>query len=218
MPSNPLDAYGLMLARQPGSEPGHVPAAQGAAAREGRGAHPRRARTTTSTLSKMIDAPLGDRTQWKPQWPELRGATFVPIGKAQDRCARARRSRWSATAAPCRCARRRPTSCASEGIERRRDRPAHALPVRLGARSRARIEKTGRVLFVNEDTEVTNFGEHLMRRTVEELFYELLAPPAAAGGQARPGHRPGRHPGDGLGAAAGRTSPRPSASWPSEQP
>ena len=49
------------------------------------------------------------------------------------------------------------------------------------------VKKTGRVLFVNEDTEVTNFGEHLLRRTVEELFYELLAPPRLLAGKHVPG-------------------------------
>ena len=39
------------------------------------------------------------------------------------------------------------------------------------------VERTGRVLYVNEETEVTNFGEHLVRRTTHELFYHLAAPP-----------------------------------------
>ncbi len=43
------------------------------------------------------------------------------------------------------------------------------------------------MLFVNEDTEVTNFGEHLIRRTVEELFYELDAPPKLLAGAHVPG-------------------------------
>ena len=45
MPSNPLDAYGLHALGDRRSEPGHVPGAQGAAAREGaaRRAHPGRA-------------------------------------------------------------------------------------------------------------------------------------------------------------------------------
>ena len=43
------------------------------------------------------------------------------------------------------------------------------------------------MLFVNEDTEVTNFGEHLLRRTVEELFYELHAPPKLLAGAHVPG-------------------------------
>ena len=49
------------------------------------------------------------------------------------------------------------------------------------------MEKTGRALFVNEDTEVTNFGEHLLRRTVEELFYHLLAAPKLLAGKHIPG-------------------------------
>jgi 2-oxoisovalerate dehydrogenase E1 component beta subunit len=49
------------------------------------------------------------------------------------------------------------------------------------------IRKTGRVLFVNEDTEVTNFGEHLIRRTVEEHFYSLLAAPRLLAGKFIPG-------------------------------
>ncbi len=35
--------------------------------------------------------------------------------------------------------------------------------------------------------EVTNFGEHLVRRTVEELFYRLLAPPKLLAGKFLPG-------------------------------
>jgi 2-oxoisovalerate dehydrogenase E1 component beta subunit len=49
------------------------------------------------------------------------------------------------------------------------------------------VRRTGRVLYVNEDTEVTNFGEHLIRRTVEELFYELAAPPRLLAGKQVPG-------------------------------
>ena len=49
------------------------------------------------------------------------------------------------------------------------------------------IRKTGRVLYVNEDTEITNFGEHLIRRTVDELFYELAAPPKLLAGKHLPG-------------------------------
>jgi 2-oxoisovalerate dehydrogenase E1 component beta subunit len=51
----------------------------------------------------------------------------------------------------------------------------------------ASVRKTNRVLCVNEDTEITNFGEHLIRRITEELFYELYAPPKLLAG----GHLPG---------------------------
>jgi len=49
------------------------------------------------------------------------------------------------------------------------------------------IRKTGRVQYVNEDTEVTNFGEHLIRRTVEEHFYHLEARPRLLAGEFVPG-------------------------------
>jgi 2-oxoisovalerate dehydrogenase E1 component beta subunit len=51
----------------------------------------------------------------------------------------------------------------------------------------ASIAKTKRVIFVNEDTEVTNFGEHLLRRTIEEHFYALHARPRLLAGAFIPG-------------------------------
>ena len=44
----------------------------------------------------------------------------------------------------------------------------------------ASVRKTGRVLIVNEDTEVTNFGEHLLRRVIDEHFYDLLVRPRSS--------------------------------------
>jgi len=49
------------------------------------------------------------------------------------------------------------------------------------------VLKTGRFLTVNEDTEVTNFGEHLLRRVVEECFYDLLVRPRVLLGKHCPG-------------------------------
>ena len=51
----------------------------------------------------------------------------------------------------------------------------------------ASVAKTGRVLIVNEDTEVTNFGEHLLRRVVDEHFYDLLVRPRMLAGKHVPG-------------------------------
>ena len=48
-------------------------------------------------------------------------------------------------------------------------------------------EKTGRILFVNEDTEVANFMEHLAYRTTQEGFYHLLCPPEVLSGKQIPG-------------------------------
>src|SRR6266542_1495984 len=51
----------------------------------------------------------------------------------------------------------------------------------------ASVQKTGRVLIVNEDTEVTNFGEHLLRRVIDEHFYDLLVRPRVLLGKHVPG-------------------------------
>ncbi len=51
----------------------------------------------------------------------------------------------------------------------------------------ASVEKTGRILFVNEDTEVTNFGEHLLRRVIDEHFYDLTVRPRVLSGKHLPG-------------------------------
>ena len=40
---------------------------------------------------------------------------------------------------------------------------------------------------MNEDTEITNFGEHLIRRAVEELWGELRTPPVLEAGKHLPG-------------------------------
>jgi 2-oxoisovalerate dehydrogenase E1 component beta subunit len=49
------------------------------------------------------------------------------------------------------------------------------------------ILKTGRLLIVNEDTEVTNFGEHLLRRAIDEHFYDLVVRPQLLQGKHVPG-------------------------------
>ena len=49
------------------------------------------------------------------------------------------------------------------------------------------VTKTRRLLVVNEDTEVTNFGEHLVYRAVQELFYHLMARPRVLAGKNLPG-------------------------------
>src|SRR5262249_48960357 len=51
----------------------------------------------------------------------------------------------------------------------------------------ASVLKTGRLLIVNEDTEVTNFGEHLLRRVIENHFYDLLVQPHVLLGKHVPG-------------------------------
>ena len=185
MPSNPRDAYGLMLSAivdpnpvmflkpkallrvkaRPGEE---IPGEPG----------------DTKTLSKMIDAPLGDRSKWRAEWPKLE-ELFIPIGKA--RTAREGRDVTVLT-----YGRNVPMSVAAaaelakEGIEVEVVDLRSLHPYDWDA-IKASVKKTHRVLCVNEDTEVTNFGEHLIRRLVEELFYELYAPPKLLAGAHLPG-------------------------------
>jgi 2-oxoisovalerate dehydrogenase E1 component beta subunit len=135
-------------------------------------------------LSKMIDAPLGDRSKWAPQWPALEDAS-IPLGQAKV----LREGRdltvvsYGRTMHLCSAA---AEVVAAEGID------VEVIDLRTlwpydWAAIKASVEKTGRVLFVNEDTEVTNFGEHLVRRTVDELFFKLLAPPKLVAGKFVPG-------------------------------
>ena len=51
----------------------------------------------------------------------------------------------------------------------------------------ASVLKTRRVLIVNEDTEVTNFGEHLLRRVIDQHFYDLTVRPRCLMGKHVPG-------------------------------
>ena len=185
MPSNPRDAYGLLLSAivdpnpvmflmpkallriksKPGEELAGEPA-------------------DDKVLSTMIDAPLGDRTAWKPKWPDLE-ELFIPIGKA--RIARegdhvtvltyGRNVPMAVAAAE---------ELAADGIETEVVDLRSLHPYDWDAIT-ASVRKTNRVLCVNEDTEITNFGEHLIRRLAEELFYELHAPPKLLAGAHIPG-------------------------------
>jgi 2-oxoisovalerate dehydrogenase E1 component beta subunit len=135
-------------------------------------------------LGRLIDAPLGDRSKWQPQWPDTpdlfiklgeartvrqgKDLTVVSYGRTLPLCAKAA------------------DELAAEGVDVEVIDLRSLFPYDWDA-VKASIQRTGRVLFVNEDTEVTNFGEHLLRRTVDELFYELLAPPRLLAGAHVPG-------------------------------
>jgi len=183
MPSTPLDAYGLMLSACQEQNP--VLYLEPKALLRIRGEEPIPGEPADErTLSKMIDAPLGDRSKWKPDWPALQPYT-VPFGKAKvvregDALTVVSYGRTLPL-----CARAAATLAESaihvEVLDLR-----SLWPYDWEAIS-ASVEKTGKVLFVNEDTEVTNFGEHLLRRTVEEHFYKLLAAPRLLAGKFIPG-------------------------------
>lgn len=183
MPSTPLDAYGLLLTAI--QDPNPVMYLPPKALMRVRGEELIPGEPVDHReLSKMIDAPLGDRSKWKPQWPELQEYT-VPFGKA--RVARQGSDvtvvAWGRTVA---LSMEAAKTLEAEGIDVEVIDLRSLWPYDWEAIA-ASVQKTGRVLFTNEDTEITNFGEHLIRRTVDELFYHLLAPPRLVAGKHLPG-------------------------------
>ena len=186
MPSNPRDAYGMLISAIEDPNPVMVLLPKALM----------RARATTPDglipgepedhreLGRMIDAPLGDRSGWKPEWPDTapervpfasartvregRDLTVVSYGRGLVLCEQAA------------------SVLAEDGIE------AELIDLRClhpydWPTLEQSIARTGRVLYVNEDSEVTNFGEHLIRRTVETLFGRLEVAPALHAGAHVPG-------------------------------
>ena len=185
-PSNALDAYGLMLSaildpnpvfylkpkallrvKSPEKIPGEP--------------------QDEKELKKRIDAPIGEqRKNWKPDWPDLEQYT-VPLGRAclvqegEDiTVVSFGRSLFLCQQAI------KALDMSVELIDLRTLYPYDWPAIKNS------LQKTGRILFVNEDTEVANFGEHLAYRAVKEDFYHLLAPPTVLAGKQVPGV--GLHP------------------------
>lgn len=188
MPSNPLDAYGLLLSAI--QDPNPVLFLKPKALMRVRGddlipGEPE----DEKELKAMIDAPIGDRTSWKPRWPKVEGY-MVPIG--QGKITRAGEQVTLVSYG------RHLLLCNQVADELKEE--GYSVEV-IDLRSiypydwqmiKTSVEKTGRVVFVNEDTEVTNFAEHLVYRVVQELFYSLLARPLVVAGKNVPGI--GLHP------------------------
>ena len=174
MPSNALDAYGLMLSAI--KDPNPVLYLMPKALLRVRGDQPLPGEPADEQqLKDMIDAPVGDRSRWKPRWPELQ-PHFIKIGEASlaragDAATVVSYGRLLPICVQAADAIREETGRACDVIDLRSIFPYDWKMIR------ASIEKTGRVLFVNEDTEVTNFAEHLLRRTIDDLFYDLTVRP-----------------------------------------
>lgn len=185
MPSNPRDAYGLMLSAIVDPNPVLFLAPKALLrAKGGPGEEVPGEPGDDRALTKMIDAPLGDRTGWKPEWPALEDL-FIPIGEGRT----VREGRDVTVVTYGRMVRecvKAAEEAAAEGVE------AEVIDMRSlypydWERIKESIGRTHRVIYVNEETEVTNFGEHLIRRTIDELFYDLYAPPKLVAGAFVPG-------------------------------
>jgi 2-oxoisovalerate dehydrogenase E1 component beta subunit len=187
MPSNPLDAYGLLIAAV--KDPNPVMFLKPKALMRVKGdelipGEPDDERQ----LKAMIDAPLGDRSKWKAKWPELQ-EYVVPFGKAK--IVQSGEQLTIVTYG-------RHVGLAKEALEKMENQYSVEL---IDLRSlypydwqaiKESVLKTKRVIFLNEDTEVTNFGEHLAYRVSQELFYHIYAPPKVLAGKNLPGI--GLHP------------------------
>lgn len=188
MPSTPLDAYGLLISAI--KDPNPVLFLEPKALMRVRGeelipGEP----TDEKQLKAMIDAPIGDRSNWKAKWPKLEEFE-IPIGKGKI-------TRGGDHATVVSYGRTLPLCNKVADLLREEGQAVEVIDLRSlypydWQMIKRSVEKTGRVLFVNEDTEVTNFGEHLAYRCTMELFYQLMARPRVLAGKNLPGV--GLHP------------------------
>ncbi|MFK7984776.1 MAG: alpha-ketoacid dehydrogenase subunit beta [Sandaracinaceae bacterium] len=186
MPSNPRDAYGMLLSAIDDPNPAMVLLPK--ALMRARAESPDElipGEPSAKELRARIDAPVGDRSEWVPDWPET-ALEKIPFGKATLM----REGHDVSVITYGRLAR-----VAMKAADRLREEEGLSVEV-IDLRSlhpydwdaiQASVRKTGRALFLNEDTEITNFGEHLIRRCCDELFGELRIAPRLHAGAHVPG-------------------------------
>ena len=182
-PSTPIDAYGLMIAAIKSNDP--VLFLKPKALLRSKGEELIPGEPDEKTLHAMIDAPLGDRTKWKAKWPKLTDYT-VEIGKAKI-------SHPGTDGTVITHGRMAPV-CLDVARRFKAERKVSLEVIDLRSlipydwdAIKASVRKTGRVIFINEETEITNFAEHLIRRLVDECFYEMKVRPRLLAGKATPG-------------------------------
>lgn len=185
LPSNPRDTYGLLISSIQDPNPVMFLYPKVLIRQHGNEIIPGEPEDM-KVLSEMIDAPVGDRTKWKPKWPKLDTEFAIPIGPAN----RVHTGKdltvvsYGRTLPLCVHAANRiqeSTGLEIDVIDLRTLFPYDFEMIRES------VKVSGRLLVVNEDTEVTNFGEHLIRRVVDECFYDLVAPPKLLAGENVPG-------------------------------
>ncbi len=189
MPSDPLSAYGLMLSAIEDPNPVLYLKPKALLRVKGEEKIPGEP-DEENQLREMIDAPLKDRDKWKPQWPQLEKYQ-ISIGKG-----RIIQSGSSVTVVSfgrslflCRKAVETMEEKEKAGVELIDMQTIYPYDWSL---IKSSILKTKRVLFINEDTEVANFAEHLAYRASQEFFYSLYAAPRVLAGKNLPGI--GLHP------------------------
>jgi len=196
LPSTPKDAYGLMISAIKDDNPVMFLYPKALIRAKGEGVIP--GVPDDRTLHKMIDAPSGPtlydimsiRENWKPEWPEGLTDYQVPIGKA-----RVVRSGEDCTVVTY----SRHVHLAKQAAAKLEDEGIHPEIIDLRTiypwdkeTVFESVRKTGRLLVLNEDTPITNFGEHILREVMEHCFYDLVVRPRLLAGADVPGV--GLHP------------------------
>lgn len=185
MPSRPLDAFGLMLSAIVDPNPVMVllPKALLRIKAQPHELIPGEP-TDARELAKRIDAPVGDRSQWKPDWPTLQ-KSFLPLGGSRVVC-----EGTDVTVVTY----GRMAVVAEKVIQELKQEGISAELIDLYSlhpydwnQILQSVRKTKRLVCINEDTEITNFGEHLIRRATEELWDVMVAPPLLEAGKHLPG-------------------------------
>lgn len=183
-PATPLDAYGLMIAaiRDPNPVMVLLPKAL---MRFSDGVLIPGEPADTKKLNEMIGSPVREdgKKSWTPQWPPLTDYA-VPIGKAR----KVREGDRATILTFGRMVHLCDKAILENGLEGQIDlidlRTLYPYDAEAIFES---VRKTGRVLIVNEDTEVTNIGEHFLRRICDACFYSLQVRPRLVAGANVPG-------------------------------
>jgi 2-oxoisovalerate dehydrogenase E1 component beta subunit len=187
MPSNPLDAYGLMMACLKDPNPTMYLKPKALLRVRGKELIPGEP-ADEKTLREMIDMPIltdARHKGWKARWPE--GLTDYTVDFSKAKITREGEHVTVVSYG-------RTLLLADQAAEQLSEEGISVEVIDLRTlwpydweTVSSSIRKTGRAVFVNEDTEVTNFGEHLLRRTIDEHFYELEARPKLIAGAFIPG-------------------------------
>ncbi len=183
MPSTPIDAYAMLIAAIEDPNPVMFLPPKALMRVRGEELIPGEP-NSEKELKQMIDAPLGDRTKWSARWPKLDKVDFE-FGKAKI-VKEGSDITLVTYGRHVLIAKQVAEKLANEGIS------VELIDLRCiypydWQTMKSSIQKTKKVLFLNEDTEVTNFAEHLVFRVNQELFYDIYARPRVLAGKNLPG-------------------------------
>ena len=179
-PSNPLDAYGLLLSAIEDEGPVLYLPPKALLRIRGDEKIPGEPENEQE-LHLMIDKPVEKNKGWRPRWPDLKKYKVL-IGEAKKIKEGGLMTvvSWGRGLFLCKKALEK----LNLDIELIDLRSLYPYDWALLKKS---IQKTKKVLFVNEDMDLLNFAEHLAYRTSLECFYELHSAPQVLAGKHLPG-------------------------------